>query len=151
MPRAVHKTIAEGTAIAHPLRLKEMIHALKETGGESVAVAEDEIIAALKRLARLGLFVADLRKCRGGIRKADRTGRHQWVRKHGAVDLRHRHQDGINECRAVLIAPIDWPIRLRRLPFHVIGMHDAIPVTGDSPLHGQIHPLLCLPELRRGG
>ena len=55
--RAVHKTIAEGTAIAHPLRLKEMIHALKDSGGESVAVTEDEIVAALRRLARLGLFV----------------------------------------------------------------------------------------------
>src|SRR5437868_9128974 len=38
--RAVHKTIAEGTAIAHPLRLKEMIHALKDTGGETVAATE---------------------------------------------------------------------------------------------------------------
>jgi threonine synthase len=57
VPRAVHKTIAEGTAIAHPLRLREMIYALKETGGETVAVTEDEIVAALKRLARLGLFV----------------------------------------------------------------------------------------------
>ncbi|CAN7259622.1 threonine synthase [Bradyrhizobium sp. LjRoot220] len=55
--RAVHKTIAEGTAIAHPLRLKEMIHALKDSGGESVAVSEDEIVTALRRLARLGLFV----------------------------------------------------------------------------------------------
>src|SRR3954453_17909953 len=55
--RAVNKTIAEGTAIAQPLRLKEMIHALKDSGGASVAVTEDEIIAALKRLARLGLFV----------------------------------------------------------------------------------------------
>jgi threonine synthase len=54
--RAVHKTIAEGTAIAHPLRLREMIHAVKTTGGETVAVAEDEIVTALKRLARLGLF-----------------------------------------------------------------------------------------------
>jgi threonine synthase len=56
VPRAVNKTIAEGTAIAHPLRLREMIHALRETGGETVAVSEQEIIAALKRLARLGLF-----------------------------------------------------------------------------------------------
>jgi threonine synthase len=56
VPRAVHKTIAEGTAIAHPLRLREMIHALRETAGESVAVSEEEIISALKRLARLGLF-----------------------------------------------------------------------------------------------
>jgi threonine synthase len=54
--RAVHKTIAEGTAIAHPLRLREMIHALKATGGETVAVSEGEIVAALRRLARLGLF-----------------------------------------------------------------------------------------------
>ena len=57
VPRAVHKTIAEGTAITHPLRLREMIYALKETGGETVAVTEDEIVAALKRLARRGLFV----------------------------------------------------------------------------------------------
>jgi threonine synthase len=56
VPRAVNKTIAEGTAIAHPLRLREMIHALRETGGETVAVSEQEIVAALKRLARLGLF-----------------------------------------------------------------------------------------------
>jgi threonine synthase len=56
VPRAVSKTIAEGTAIAHPLRLREMIHALRETGGETVAVSEQEIVTALKRLARLGLF-----------------------------------------------------------------------------------------------
>jgi hypothetical protein len=35
----------------------QMIHALKNSGGESVAVSEDEIVAALKRLARLGLFM----------------------------------------------------------------------------------------------
>jgi threonine synthase len=56
VPRAVNKTIAEGTAIAHPLRLREMIHALRETAGETVAVSEQEIVTALKRLARLGLF-----------------------------------------------------------------------------------------------
>jgi threonine synthase len=56
VPRAVKKTIAEGTAIAHPLRLREMIQALNETSGETVAVSEEEIVAALKRLARLGLF-----------------------------------------------------------------------------------------------
>ena len=56
VPRAVHKTIAEGTAIARPLRLREMIHALKETGGGTVAVSEEEIVGALQRLARLGLL-----------------------------------------------------------------------------------------------
>jgi threonine synthase len=55
--REVHKTIAEGTAIRRPLRLREMITALRETGGSTVAIPEDGIVSALKRLARQGLFV----------------------------------------------------------------------------------------------
>jgi threonine synthase len=55
--REVHKTIAEGTAIRRPLRLREMITALRETGGSTVAIPEDGIVSALKRLARDGLFV----------------------------------------------------------------------------------------------
>jgi threonine synthase len=56
VPRDVRKTIAEGTAIKHPLRLREIIGALRESGGGTVALAEEEIVAALKRLARQGLF-----------------------------------------------------------------------------------------------
>ena len=56
MPREVHKTVAEGTAIKHPLRLREIIAALRESGGGTVALTEDEIIGALRRLARQGLF-----------------------------------------------------------------------------------------------
>jgi threonine synthase len=55
--REVLKTIAEGTAIRRPLRLREMITALRETGGSTVAIPEDGIVSALKRLAREGLFV----------------------------------------------------------------------------------------------
>jgi threonine synthase len=55
--REVHKTIAEGTAIRRPLRLREMIMALRKTGGGTVAIPEDGIVSALKRLARQGLFV----------------------------------------------------------------------------------------------
>jgi threonine synthase len=55
--REVLKTIAEGTAIRRPLRLREMITALRETGGSTVAIPEDGIVSALKRLARDGLFV----------------------------------------------------------------------------------------------
>ena len=33
-----------------------MVHALKETGGETVAVLEEEIVGALLRLAGLGLL-----------------------------------------------------------------------------------------------
>jgi len=55
--REVKPTIAEGTAIKAPLRLKQMIAALRETGGAAVAVEEAEIAAALRRLAHAGLFV----------------------------------------------------------------------------------------------
>jgi threonine synthase len=56
MPREVLKTIAEGTAIKHPMRLREIIGALRESGGGTVALTEEEIVAALRRLARQGLF-----------------------------------------------------------------------------------------------
>ncbi|MFE1600464.1 threonine synthase [Methylobacterium sp. ID0610] len=56
VPRPVHRTIAEGTAIKHPMRLREIVGALRESGGGTVALTEDEIVAALRRLARAGLF-----------------------------------------------------------------------------------------------
>lgn len=56
VPRIALKTIAEGTAIKRPLRLREIIAALRESGGGTVALTEAEIVAALKRLARMGLF-----------------------------------------------------------------------------------------------
>jgi threonine synthase len=55
--RDVRKTIAEGTAIKHPMRLREIIAALRESGGGTVALTEDELATALRRLARQGLFV----------------------------------------------------------------------------------------------
>jgi threonine synthase len=56
VPREVRKTIAEGTAIKHPMRLREIVGALRESGGGTVALTEDEIVGALRRLARQGLF-----------------------------------------------------------------------------------------------
>src|SRR5690349_17427148 len=56
VPREVHKTIAEGTAIKYPMRLREIIAALRESGGGTIALTEDEIVAALRRLAHQGLF-----------------------------------------------------------------------------------------------
>lgn len=55
--REVATTLAEGTAIRHPLRLREMIAALRESGGGTVAIPEDDIVSALRRLALQGLFV----------------------------------------------------------------------------------------------
>jgi len=54
--RKVSKTIAEGTAIKLPMRLREIVGALRESGGGTIALTEEEIIAALRRLARQGLF-----------------------------------------------------------------------------------------------
>ena len=50
-------TVAEGTAIKRPIRLVEMLSALRESGGGTVAVDETEIIEASLRLARQGLYI----------------------------------------------------------------------------------------------
>jgi len=50
-------TVAEGTAIKRPIRLVELLNALNESGGGSVAVDENEIIDASLTLARQGLYV----------------------------------------------------------------------------------------------
>lgn len=54
--REVRKTVSEGTAIAKPLRLKEVITAIKDSGGRTVAVEEGAIVAALRRTALVGLL-----------------------------------------------------------------------------------------------
>ena len=53
----IRPTVAEGTAIAAPIRLPEVLGALRETQGGAVTVPEDEITAATIELARMGLYV----------------------------------------------------------------------------------------------
>jgi threonine synthase len=50
-------TIAEGTAIAKPIRRREVIAALRESGGGAVLVSEGSIERALIDLARTGVYV----------------------------------------------------------------------------------------------
>jgi threonine synthase len=50
-------TIAEGTAIAKPLRRREVIAVLRESHGGAVLVSEADIEAALFDLARTGVYV----------------------------------------------------------------------------------------------
>ncbi len=57
VPTAIAPTIAEGTAIAQPIRLREVLGTLRETGGGAVAVSEAEIAAATFDLARIGIYV----------------------------------------------------------------------------------------------
>jgi threonine synthase len=49
-------TIAEGTAIARPVRAREVLAALRRSSGGTVTVTEDEIIEATNDLARSGLY-----------------------------------------------------------------------------------------------
>lgn len=53
----VRPTMAEGTAIAAPIRLPEVVAALRESGGGAVLLQEDAIGAEVLHLARLGLYV----------------------------------------------------------------------------------------------
>jgi threonine synthase len=50
-------TIAEGTAIAQPIRLPEVIAALRRSRGGAVMLTEEEIAASALSLARIGIYV----------------------------------------------------------------------------------------------
>ncbi|WP_181378084.1 threonine synthase [Teichococcus aestuarii] len=50
-------TIAEGTAIAQPLRRAEVLAVLRESRGGAVLLSETEIVRATRGLARRGLYV----------------------------------------------------------------------------------------------
>jgi threonine synthase len=50
-------TMAEGTAIAHPIRLREVLGTLRETRGGAVTLSEKEITEATLDLARVGIYV----------------------------------------------------------------------------------------------
>ena len=49
-------TIAEGTAIKNPIRLLELLQAIRVSGGRTVALTEAQITAAVRRLAATGLY-----------------------------------------------------------------------------------------------
>jgi threonine synthase len=49
-------TIGEGTAIAKPVRGREVLAAIRRSGGAAVAVSEEEIISAVRGLASSGLY-----------------------------------------------------------------------------------------------
>jgi threonine synthase len=53
----VRPTIAEGTAIAQPIRLREVLGTLRETRGGAVHLSEAEIGQATLDLARIGIYV----------------------------------------------------------------------------------------------
>lgn len=56
-PEAVQPTIAEGTAIAQPIRTPELLRVLHESRGGAVLLEEAEIAEATRTLARQGFYV----------------------------------------------------------------------------------------------
>ena len=56
-PIEKEETIAEGIAIAEPVRGRLILEAIRETGGEVLAVTEKEIKVALKEMGRKGHFI----------------------------------------------------------------------------------------------
>ena len=57
VPTEIKPTIAEGIASSKPTRVQEVLNGVRESGGAIVAVSENEIVDALRRLAGKGLYV----------------------------------------------------------------------------------------------
>jgi threonine synthase len=57
VPAPVGATIAEGIASSKPTRMREVLAPVRASGGEIVAVTEDEIVRALAALASKGYYV----------------------------------------------------------------------------------------------
>jgi len=51
------ETLAEGIAIANPVRGRQILAAVRETDGDVLAVTEREIVAAMKEMGRRGHFI----------------------------------------------------------------------------------------------
>jgi threonine synthase len=56
VPVETRPTIAEGTAIAKPVRMREVLAAIRRSDGETVAVSEEQIVSSLMELASIGLY-----------------------------------------------------------------------------------------------
>ncbi len=57
VPTTISPTMAEGTAIARPVRMREILGTLRETRGGAVTLTEEEIARATLDLARIGIYV----------------------------------------------------------------------------------------------
>jgi len=57
VPTEIRATVAEGIASSKPTRVREVLNAIRASGGEIIAVSEEEIGVALATLARKGCYV----------------------------------------------------------------------------------------------
>ncbi len=56
-PVETKETLAEGIAIARPIRGRQIIDAVRQTGGEFLVVSEDEIVKSLLEVCRQGYYI----------------------------------------------------------------------------------------------
>jgi len=76
VPVEVKPTIAEGIASSKPTRVREVLEAIRASGGSTIAVSEDEIVEALGRFARKGLYVEPTSATAGaGLSRLIKQGR----------------------------------------------------------------------------
>jgi threonine synthase len=80
-PAAITKkeTLAEGIAIAQPVRGRQILAAIRESGGEILTVTEREIGVSLKEMGRRGHFIeptsaAALAGLRNYLKKKNKEG-----------------------------------------------------------------------------
>jgi threonine synthase len=83
VPTRFAPTVAEGTAIREPVRLPEVLRAVRRSDGDMAAIEEDAIAAAARRLAATGLYAEptsataaaalDVFRTRGAVRPDETT------------------------------------------------------------------------------
>jgi threonine synthase len=49
--------VAEGIAIGKPMRGAEIIRAVRESGGDIIAVADEAVLAAQEMMAKRGIYI----------------------------------------------------------------------------------------------
>lgn len=77
----VGATVAEGIAISEPPRAKQILEAVRATGGSIVTVSDDEILSARTQLAQEGLFVEPTASvCFAAAATAGRRSGPEWHR-----------------------------------------------------------------------
>ncbi len=76
VPIEPKSTIAEGIAVSHPPRAAAVLDAVRESGGYTIAVSDDEIRDAERMLFSLGLFPepTSASTLAGWLRAGDRSG-----------------------------------------------------------------------------
>ncbi len=57
IPIEPHETIAEGIAIARPVRGKQILEAVQETRGSIISVQENEILSSLSQMHQSGFYI----------------------------------------------------------------------------------------------